>query len=87
MDKDRVTEFYDKLCKLEEEYGIYIAADYNEDWDYAWDGENEYPTLAYVNPYIALVDSNNNEVGKIHNGYGFEESKENLINQMNHYAW
>ena len=66
MNENRIEEFYDKLCKLQDEYKIYIEADYNEDWDYAWDGENEYPTLADVNPYVAFVDMDGCMVAKLY---------------------
>ena len=84
MNKNHIKEFYDKLCELQDEYGIYIEADYNEDWDYAWDGENEYPTLADVNAYVSFVNEKGYEVARLV-GSEIDMMQEGIV--MNNLEW
>ena len=72
MHEDYITQFYMKLCDLQDEYGIYIDAEYDEDWDY---DINDEPYLYGVNAYVSFVDKNDCEVAKIYkNPYaGYEK--------------
>lgn len=60
-----VQDFLKELNALQDKYGIYIDADSKEDWDYAWDGENEYPVIRYE-PYVIFVNKGGYEIQDIY---------------------
>lgn len=57
MDNNIIDEFCAKLVGLEDEYGIYLSADYREDWER--DDDNR-PVLVGTEHCVVLVDKDNN---------------------------
>ena len=57
MSTSKVENFIAELKQLQAKYGLYIIADYKEDWDY--DCGDNYICLS-VNPELVLRDSNDN---------------------------
>ena len=61
-----VEEFLKELNALQDKYGIYIDADYKEDWDYSWDGEDEYPVLVGTDAHVIFVNKGGYEIQDIY---------------------
>lgn len=63
-----IREFLQKLNDLQDTYGIYIEADYDEDWDY--DINDEYICHG-INPRVAFVNKGGYEIQDIYRGEDF----------------
>lgn len=72
-----VQDFLNELNALQDKYRIYIDADCKEDWDYGWDGEDEYQYLAGVDSYVVFMNKGGYEIQDIYRD-------ENLHYHMNH---
>lgn len=52
-----VQDFLNELNALQDKYRIYIDADYEEDIDYGFDGENEYLYVSGIDAHVVFVNS------------------------------
>jgi hypothetical protein len=59
LDKEKLKEFLRELAKLENKYGIWVTASYEENIDYDY-GENPY--VCGVSAYLVFSDSEGNEM-------------------------
>lgn len=71
-----IRDFLNELNALQEKYRIYIDADCKEDFDYAWDGENEYPVVR-DEPYVVFMNKGGYTIQGIYRD-------ENMHYHMNH---
>lgn len=58
-DDSRLDLFLKELGDLEEKYGVYISADYEEEIDYDYD---ENPYTSHVSAYVVYQDKNGNKL-------------------------
>lgn len=61
MDKEKLKGFLNGLKELEEKYGFFISAGYEEHFEYTWD-EEIYPAGGH--PYLIYTDEEGNEVSE-----------------------
>lgn len=66
MDKSNVEMFLEELNALQDKYGIYIDAEYDENWDYGWDGENEYRYVSGVEACVIFMNKGGYEIQDIY---------------------
>lgn len=57
-----VQDFLNELNALQDKYGIYIDADYEEDWEYSWDSMN----CIGVDAYVIFVNKGGYEIQDIY---------------------
>jgi hypothetical protein len=59
MNKEKLECFINELSQLQDKYGIYVSADYEEHIDYNWDEE---PYVSGVTAYLIYRDKDGNEI-------------------------
>ena len=57
-----VEKFLNELNSLQDKYGIYIDADYEEDWEYSWDRMD----CIGVNAHVVFVNKGGYEIQDIY---------------------
>lgn len=57
-----VEKFLKELNALQDKYGIYIDADYKEDWEYSWDSMS----CIGVDAYVIFVNKGGYEIQDIY---------------------
>lgn len=62
MSENTVEMFLEELNALQDKYGIYIDADYKEDWDYRWDGRY----LSGIEAHVVFMNKGGYEIQDIH---------------------